>query len=360
LLTGAAVLSVLWPLSRPAPEAPEEGADVAFFRAQIAEIDAERERGAIEPAQAEAAKAQAARRLLASAPPQALAPAAPANRKLASALALVLVPAVAFGLYLGVGSPDRQDMPLEARLKDAPNRNDFMVAVARMEQHIAAHPEDGKAQELMAPVWLRMGNFEKAIQAREAALRLLGDTAERHIRLAEAMAAGNNGAFTPEAFAHIDRAVALDRKSAEARYFLGAAAAQKGEFERASAVWKALAADLPEGSAPRKALEEQIAEIAKGPVKGPVAEPAAQPPVAQQAGAPQGDMIRTMVAGLAARLAEKGGTPDEWGRLIRSYKVLNEEAKARTALGDARKALAQDPQALAKIDAQAKELGLDP
>jgi cytochrome c-type biogenesis protein CcmH len=350
LLTGAAVLSALWPLSRPAPEYSGDSADVSFYRAQIAEIDAERARGAIDPDQAEAAKAQAGRRLLGAAPQETSA-SSPFNRKLAAALALIAIPLVSLGLYLKVGNPDQPDMPLEARLNAAPIQGDFMVAVAKMEAHIAAHPEDGKAQELMAPVWLRMGNFEKAVLARQEALRLLGETAERRIRLAEAMAAANNGDFPPQAQEHIDRAFALDPKSAEVRYFVGAAAAQKGEFEKASAIWKALAADLPEGSPPRQALDEQIAEIdGKGPVAAKVAQ---QPPDAQS------QTIRSMVDGLAARLAEKGGTVDDWGRLIRSYKVLNEEGKAKAALGDARKALAQDAQALAKIDAQAKELGLD-
>jgi cytochrome c-type biogenesis protein CcmH len=230
-------------------------------------------------------------------------------------------------------------------------QNDFMVVVAKMEAHLAAHPDDGKALELMAPVWMRLGNAEKALAARKDIIRLLGETADRRIKLAEAMANANNGAFPPEAFESINRAMELDPKSPEVRYFAGAAAAQKGEFERARMIWKALAADLPEGSPPRKAVEEQIAEVDS---KGPVAQRAAQPTAA-----PQNDMIRSMVEQLAARLAEKGGSVDEWERLIRSYKVLKEDGKAEAALADARKALAQDTQAVAKIDAQAKELGLD-
>ncbi|MCW2286484.1 cytochrome c-type biogenesis protein CcmH [Rhodoblastus acidophilus] len=352
LLTGAAVLSVLWPLSRPASAATEDAADVAFYRAQIAEIDAERERGAIDPAQAETAKAQAARRLLASAPQEAATSGSTEHRKIAAVFALVLIPLVSVGLYLRIGDPEQPDMPLTARLSE-PMQNDFMVVVAKMEAHLAAHPDDGKGLELMAPVWMRMGNAEKALAARKDVIRLLGETADRRIRLAEAMANANNGAFPPEAYQNIDRAMELDPKSPEVRYFAGAAAAQKGEFERARAVWKALAADLPENSPPRKAVEEQIAEL---DAKGPVAQRADAAPAPAN---PQNDMIRSMVEQLAARLQEKGGSVDEWERLIRSYAVLKDEAKAKGALADARKALAPDAQAVAKIDAQAKELGLD-
>ena len=69
-------------------------------------------------------------------------------------------------------------------------------------------------------------------------------------------------------------------------------------------------------------------------------------------------MIRGMVSGLAQRLAEKGGSGEEWARLVRAYTVLQEPDKAKTALADARKALASDATALANLDALAHELGL--
>ena len=80
LLTGVAVLSILWPLSRPAPNAREDAADVAFYRDQIAEIDAEFARGGLDGEQAQAAKALAARRLLAAAPEEVATPASAPGR----------------------------------------------------------------------------------------------------------------------------------------------------------------------------------------------------------------------------------------------------------------------------------------
>ena len=45
-------------------------------------------------------------------------------------------------------------------------------------------------------------------------------------------------------------------------------------------------------------------------------------------------------------------------RLIRAYKVLNEQNKAQDALADARKAFAADAAAQTKLAALARELGL--
>ena len=149
LLTGVAVFSILWPLSRPAPQPREDAADVAFYRAQIAEIDAELSRGALDPQQAESAKALAARRLLAAAPDEVAVGDTPRLRKIAAALALVLIPAVALGLYQKIGNPELPDMPLAARLQSQPVKTDIAMAVAKIEAHIDAHPDDGQAYEVV-------------------------------------------------------------------------------------------------------------------------------------------------------------------------------------------------------------------
>jgi cytochrome c-type biogenesis protein CcmH len=69
-------------------------------------------------------------------------------------------------------------------------------------------------------------------------------------------------------------------------------------------------------------------------------------------------MIEGMVSKLATRLASNGGSVDEWSRLIRAYTVLHEGDKAKAALVDAHKALATDANAVASLDALARDLGL--
>ena len=61
-------------------------------------------------------------------------------------------------------------------------------------------------------------------------------------------------------------------------------------------------------------------------------------------------MIRGMVEGLAARLEDSPDDLDGWLRLVRSYKVLNEQEKARKAIASARAAFAGDEAALARIE----------
>ena len=68
--------------------------------------------------------------------------------------------------------------------------------------------------------------------------------------------------------------------------------------------------------------------------------------------------IRGMVEALDRRLMAKGGTPEEWMRLIRSYSVLGERDKATKALDRARMALAANSEAVARLDGLARELEL--
>ncbi len=132
-----------------------------------------------------------------------------------------------------------------------------------------------------------------------------------------------------------------------AKFYLAVAAEQDGKTDEAKAAYKALEPQA-NGNAPwmiglRARLEA---------LNGGGAAPTAQGPEAFSPD--QKQMIQTMVQGLADRLAQKGGNPEEWARLIRAYTVLHEQDKARDALASARKALGDN----ADIDALAKELGI--
>ena len=62
------------------------------------------------------------------------------------------------------------------------------------------------------------------------------------------------------------------------------------------------------------------------------------------------EMIRSMVARLADKLKQDGSDVDGWQRLLRAYMVLGERDKAQAAAGDARHALASDPDKLVQLE----------
>ena len=65
LMTAAAIFAVLWPLSR-GGRLQSEGSEAAVYRDQLAEIDRDVAAGLIGSSEAEAARVEISRRLLAS------------------------------------------------------------------------------------------------------------------------------------------------------------------------------------------------------------------------------------------------------------------------------------------------------
>jgi len=355
LLTGAAVMAVLAPLAFRNPSPDEAAGDVAFFEAQIAEIAREKTEGRLAADEAEAAKAEAARRLLrAQEKPDAGAKAPSRRRAVAVAIAAIaLIPALSLALYWRLGHVDLPDLPLEARLQTRPDQLDLAGAVARIETHLREHPDDGRGFEVIAPYYMRAGRMDDGVHAFSEALRLLGPTATRHAALGEARAAAAGGEVTPAARADFDAALALEPKLPIARYFLGLGAAQTGEAERAADIWNGLLADAPPGA--------PWAELVRRQLDALKAEPQASAQGAAIAAMPQGarqDAIRTMVARLAARLTEKGGGVDDWLKLIRAYSVLADADNARATVTAARKALASNNDSIQRIEALARELNI--
>ena len=177
-LPDAAVLAVLAPLAAKSASASNATTDKAFFGEQLAEIERERAEGLPDPADAEGARVEAARRLLRASETDG-ATAHPSNRKtrvVAALATLLLVPALAIPLYLWVGAAGLPRYAARrAQLAATPPHADLSAAVAQIEPHLAEHPDaDGRGFEVVAPFYLRNGRYDDAIHAYVEALRLPG------------------------------------------------------------------------------------------------------------------------------------------------------------------------------------------
>jgi cytochrome c-type biogenesis protein CcmH len=354
-MTGAAVFALLWPLGRRSADVFAETADAkSLYRSQLAEIERDLGRGLLGGAEADAARTEAARRLLHAAEgeahPEGESEPALRRRRAASALALSCVPLLALLLYGALGSPSHPDQPLAARLQQAPSQQDFELALARIETHLAANPSDGRGWAVIAPVYLRQGRFDDAARAFAAAIRHDGTSADRLAGLGEARTLAAGGVVTAEALQAFTDAVALDAKNPRARFFLAIAKEQDGNNDGAIAALRALLADAPPKAAWTAMVQQRLEGLAPGSTTGSAI--ASLPAADQQAA------IRGMVDGLAERLRQGGGTLPEWVRLIRSQLVLGNRPAAVEAMATARQRLARDADAMAQLDALAGELNL--
>ena len=301
---------------------------------------------------------EVSRRLIAAADAAEFSHAAPVGsplwRRRAAAIAgLLLLPISATALYLTLGSPQMPGEPLAARMHAQSNENRSIAAlVAQVEAHVERNPDDGRAWEVLAPVYMRLGRFDDAVTAWRNTIRLNGSSASREADYGEALVAAANGVVTAEAKAAFERALALDKQDVMARFYMGMAADQDGRRADADAIWDDLVANAPPGAPWVEVVRHAMARTqpsARSPTAaatapGPSADDMAA--AAKLAPAQQDQMVAGMVARLAERLKQNGSDVEGWLRLVRSYRVLGQDEKAQAAIADARRALANDPDKL--------------
>ena len=345
LMTVAAITAVLWPLTR--RNEARGGSDIAVYRDQLDEIARDRAAGLIGESEAEAAKVEVSRRLLAAADAAAAEKAADNESSLwrrpaTAIIGLALLPAGAIAFYLMLGSPDMPGAPLAGRLAAQQNESRSVEALlARVEAHAESNPNDGRAWEVLAPVYMRIGRYNDAVKALRNSLRLNGSNAAREADLGEALVAAANGVVTVEAKTQFDRALVLDKEDVMARFYLGLAADQDGRRAEAETIWRDILAKAPPGAAYIEMISRTLGR--KAPAGASAS--AAAAPGGTDAEPPQHD-VNIIVQRLAARLKQNGSDAEGWAQLVRSYRALGQDDKAKAALADARQALASDPDRL--------------
>ena len=363
LMTGAAALVVLLPLSRRRSEAQQgtdADADAAFYTSQIADIERDIARGLVDAAEGQNARVEAARRLLAArrrAAPDAVMADGPRRRRVAAIVILLGVPLVSLPLYLAVGRPDMPAQPLAARQQESPEDMEFAQALAKIEKHLAANPDDGRGWEIVSPFYMQMGRFDDAVRGYSTAIRTLGETPQRLDSLGEAQVAAADGIVTAEARQTIERALGKDAGLVRARFYRALAAEQDGRRDDAIAQYGDILKDLPPGTPLAERIAGTITRLGGTPPARP-AMPAGGEAIAALPEAQRQEAIRGMVEALDARLGKDSTDIEGWLRLVRSYAVLNEPAKARDAYARGLAALAADPAARARLEALGRELGI--
>jgi cytochrome c-type biogenesis protein CcmH len=358
LMTAAAIFAVLWPLGR-GRRPQNDASEAAVYKDQLTEIDRDVAAGLIGSSEAEAARVEISRRLLAAAENQRDPPIA-SNirlRRSAAVIALVGLPIVVVALYLPLGSPRLGDFPLAQRTRAPDVTQPLDNLVAQVEAHLEKNPTDGRGWSVLAPVLARLGRYDDAVRAYHNSITYNGDSAERRADLGETLAAAAGGVVTSEAKSEFERAIALNADEVKASYFLGVAAEQDGRTAEAASIWRAMLARAPTDAPWRPLVQAALARV--GGSAAPVLSDDAVAAAKGMNESDRGAMIRGMVERLASRLKQNGDDVEGWLRLVRAYMVMGDRDKAKSALTDARQAVANDAERLRQLNEGLKNLGLD-
>jgi cytochrome c-type biogenesis protein CcmH len=264
VLAVLAVALVLRPLlrRRPGEAVSRDSVNLAIYRDQVRELDADLAAGMLAQADYERSRGEIEARLLRD-----LSPKEPEKRgkgRAAAVVAGLAIPACALALYLLVGNPG------------AFTEGEHVERmVERLAAHLRENPDDGSGWKLLGRSYATLGRFPEAADAfAKAALRsprdaqLLADFAD-----VLGMARGRSLQGEPEKL--VQRALELDPANLKALALAGTAAFERREFGAAAAYWQRMLPLVDAASEDAHAIRENVAEarkLAGGPVlRGKVA-----------------------------------------------------------------------------------------
>ena len=167
------------------------------------------------------------------------------------------------GAQTGARGPSAGQM--QAAKDMAPEQRTEMIRgmVDKLAARLAKQPDDVEGWRMLARSYRVLGDNAKAAEAaRQVASRLPADpTAQRDYADALLALERADAPLSAAAIDQLQRLAALDAEDPEALYFLGRAAAEQGEPERARRYWQRLLAKMPAAAPQRAELQKMIDQL---------------------------------------------------------------------------------------------------
>ena len=368
--------------------------DLTVYRDQLAEITRDIDRGVLNAEQADAARIEVQRRILAT--DQRIQTRAagrvgktPGAFARPVAVALILIGIIGgLGLYLDIGHPALPDRPIAQRTdeimaaRNAQNNNQerdraLRNAVADLSNKLIQNPNNLENWELLGNSLLALNRPQEAQTAFLEAVKLSNRDGAYLAMYAEAIIRASDGQVTAPARGALEEAAKSGNDNPRIGFYLGVADLQQGHAGAAVERWITLANSAPADASWLPMVVRQIQQTAQAEgidITGRLkpALPPSAPAIAGTVGPSQQDMkaaadltpeerrqmIEGMVDRLASKLEENPQDPDGWARLMRAYMVMGMKDKAQQSYQQAQEALKDNPQALNQLAAIAGQAGI--
>jgi cytochrome c-type biogenesis protein CcmH len=375
-LCSAVAVAISVPLIRRYEQAPAIVQDQAVYHDQMKELAKDRDAGVIGESEAEAAKIEIQRRLLASTrAAQAARPLSPRWKTLALVSSCAVVVLGATNLYAWLGSPDlgttinvsepapapvaqtadatgtppQPAMPAVAGTQPQPINDVISVLAARLK----TNPNDAEGWRMLGWSYFNTQQYQASAEAYGKALELDPANIDYKSSHAEALVQAAEGIVTPRARQLIAEVLAKDAKEPRARFYDALANEQAGDQAGSLDRWLALLADAPADAPWRQDVSQHVTALGKAlgrDVRQATASTGVAPSDNQQMGqAERNAMVDGMIAKLQAKLDKTPNDRDGWAMLIRSLNVKGDKAAADQALARALEIFKDDPATLAGL-----------
>lgn len=318
--------------------------DAVVYKDQLEELERDVKRGIIGAQEVASARVEISRKLLAATAKsktegETESPTSGKGRIWVSAVVGLFVPIISLFLYGLSGSPGVPSQPYSMDLDTWRQR---------------------------AQGYLELGDFKQAAGAFEQAIALSSRSPDLLVGRGIALVFSQSGQIGSEAEAIFKEVLVSFPTDATGLYFVGLAHAQRQELNEAAASWRTALANASSDWPWYERAQQQLSAAenfiaaeqsqnlgTRGPTQEDIEAAADMDADSRQR------MIKGMVEGLAARLAEEPDDLDGWLQLARSYVVLGNSEAARQSIADARSTFANDEGAIDRISAAEAELGLE-
>lgn len=228
--------------------------NVALYQERLSELQVQHEQGVLSVAQLQAARAEAARELLADTEGAEPARTSRLGKPLL-VLAALLVPVLGLAAYLQLGASDRVELSREF----ARPPTSLADMTQRLERSVQAQPDSAENLYFLARSYMAQNRPGDAAQMFERSVALAGRQPELLGQWAQALYFASGKHFTPQVQALTDEALQADPKEVTSLGLLGIAAFETQRYQAAVDYWTRLLAALPADDASRSALEGGIA-----------------------------------------------------------------------------------------------------
>ena len=259
LFAAGALAYVLRPLLRgkEAQRVTGSDANVAIYKDQLRELDAELAAGSLTKEDHARARLELEARLLEDVPAVEVERASGGGRRAALAVGIA-VPLLAVAVYLVTGTPRAFD-PHQA----VPSAAEVEGMVSRLAAKLRENPQDADGWKLLGRSYTVMGRFPQAVEAYAKALELSPRDSQLLADFADALAMTKGGNLTGEPEKLIERALEADPNNLKALALAGTVAYEKQDYAKAAGLWGRMLPLVPADSEDARMISENVDEARK-------------------------------------------------------------------------------------------------
>jgi cytochrome c-type biogenesis protein CcmH len=306
LLVAGALLFVLPPLlgsRRAAPGATREATNVAVYRDQLRELDADLAAGTLARDQYDAARRELEARLLDDVRVSGTGARAAKPGRMAAVAAGIAIPLVAILLYLAVGTPNAL-LPRPAGGGGEGHgitQQQIEGMVDRLSARMKENPDDATGWAMLGRTYAVLDRYPEAASAYANAVKRSPPDAQLLADYADALAMAQGRRLQGEPERIIAQALKVDPRNVKALALAGTVAFEKQDFKGAIAQWRKILEVVPPDSDMADSIRDSIADAEKLSGGTAKAQPAPKPAAASVPGAVSGTV--RLAPALVAKVA---------------------------------------------------------